>query len=79
MSNLPVFVFIHGGAFVTGSSQRIDGESFVATSMNLGSPIIAVTLNYRLNVFGFLASKDLAESKSTNLGLLDQRLALKWY
>src|SRR4029453_15119901 len=44
--------------------------------------MVAVTLNYRLNVFGFLAhpelTKESAHHASGNYGLLDQRAALRW-
>lgn len=35
-------------------------------------------MNYRLAAFGFLASKELAAERNTNLGLRDQRAALQW-
>lgn len=43
-----------------------------------GKPFIAITLNYRLSAWGFLSSREVAESGNTNLGLRDQRLALHW-
>jgi carboxylesterase type B len=53
--------------------------------VELRQPIIIVTVNYRLNVFGFLSSKELAEEAESeasvhisNQGLNDQRLALQW-
>ena len=47
---LPVFVYFYGGGFVSGdtSEPRYDGESMAAKG------IVAVTVNYRLGVFGFL-------------------------
>ncbi|KAF3912417.1 Cholinesterase [Dactylellina cionopaga] len=44
----------------------------------MGTPIIAVSLNYRLSVFGFLGGQEMARSHNANLGLKDQRLALNW-
>lgn len=81
-SNLPVMVFIHGGAFVVGagSSPGFDGSAFAAQN------VILVTLNYRLGAFGFLsgsipsgAPKAPATTQVTgNFGLLDQQTALTW-
>lgn len=75
---LPVLVYFYGGGFVAGdgSEPRYDGESMAAKGM------VAVTVNYRLGVFGFLAHPELtAESPhhaSGNYGLLDQAAALRW-
>jgi carboxylesterase type B len=41
-------------------------------------PIIAVSLNYRTMSFGFMASKEVAAAGVSNIGLKDQRLALRW-
>lgn len=74
----PVFVWIHGGALLTGSSKETlyDGARLAAHG------IIVVSINYRLGVLGFLAHPDLsAESPlgiSGNYGLLDQIEALRW-
>lgn len=46
--------------------------------MEIGRPIIAVSLNYRVGGWGFIASKEVVEDGSSNIGLFDQRLALKW-
>ncbi|KAF8783539.1 acetylcholinesterase-like isoform X2 [Argiope bruennichi] len=70
---LPVLVWIHGGAFVFGSTdiELYDG-SIIATYGN----VVLVSMNYRLGAFGFLnfGTKD----APGNMGLHDQRLALKW-
>lgn len=68
---LPVMVFIHGGAFIMGSSAdpMIDGAHMAASRR-----VVVVSLNYRLGVLGFLALDDL----TGNYGLLDQQLALQW-
>ncbi len=76
--NLPVLVYFFGGGFVAGdgSEPRYDGESMAQEG------IVVVTVNYRLNVFGFLAHPDLSEESSYgasgNYGLLDQQAALQW-
>jgi para-nitrobenzyl esterase len=74
----PVLVYIHGGAFDSGSGEVLlyDGEGLAKRG------IIVVTLNYRLGVFGFFCHAGLsAESSrhsSGNYGLLDQIAALEW-
>ena len=75
---LPVLFYIHGGGDVAGSGDEIryDGE-YLATQ-----GIIVVTINYRLNVFGFLAHPELSAEApygtSGNYGMLDQVAALRW-
>jgi len=75
---LPVLVYFYGGGFVAGdgSEPRYDGASMAKKG------IVVVTVNYRLNIFGFFAHPELsAESPykaSGNYGLLDQNEALKW-
>lgn len=74
----PVFVWIHGGALVSGGSRfgMYDGESLAREG------VIYVSINYRLGPLGYLAHPELsAESDretSGNYGLLDQIAALRW-
>ncbi|MBV9123511.1 MAG: carboxylesterase family protein, partial [Planctomycetes bacterium] len=76
--HLPVLVYFYGGGFVAGdgSEYRYDGESMARQG------IVAVTVNYRLGVFGFLAHPELTRESphhaSGNYGLLDQNEALRW-
>lgn len=79
-SNLPVAVWIHGGGLVTGGSayKRYNASFIVEHSVELATPIIAVTLNYRLNVFGFLSGGEATKEGVGNNGFYDQRLALQW-
>ncbi|KAL2202631.1 cholinesterase [Sarocladium strictum] len=79
-TRLPVAVWIHGGGFGDGSSrdQRYNLSAIVKHSHSIGSPMIAVSINYRLNVFGFLHGDDMIGTGNTNIGLRDQRLALQW-
>lgn len=75
---LPVLVYFYGGGFIAGdgSEPRYDGASMA------GRGIVAVTVNYRLGVFGFFAHPELTKESpnhaSGNYGLLDQYAALKW-
>lgn len=77
-SNLPVAFWIYGGAYSTGSTQGFDGTQLINTSVSLDQDIIFVAANYRVNGFGFLGGKEILADGSSNLGLLDQRLALQW-
>lgn len=76
--DLPVLVYFYGGGFVAGdgSEPRYDGASMAKKG------IVAVTVNYRLNIFGFFAHPELsAESPykgSGNYGLMDQAAAIQW-
>ena len=77
-ARLPVLVYFYGGGFMAGdgSEPRYDGTQMARRG------IVAVTVNYRLNVFGFFAHPELsAESAphgSGNVGYLDQHAALLW-
>ncbi|KAF6843031.1 sterol esterase precursor [Colletotrichum musicola] len=75
---LPVLFWIHGGGFEIGSSQPYNASVIVPRGVALGKPFILVSVNYRLGGFGFLGGKELLAEGSTNLGLLDQRMALEW-
>jgi para-nitrobenzyl esterase len=74
----PVFVWIHGGALVSGASSETVFDGATLASRGL----VVVSINYRLGVLGFLAHPELsAESShgvSGNYGLLDQIEALRW-
>ena len=77
---LAVMIWIHGGAFISGSSS----EPFYSgnTLSDVGN-VIVVTLNYRLGILGFFTSdylkeEDAAHPTSGNYGLLDQNMAIKW-
>ena len=77
-AKLPVVVWIFGGAFSIGSTSLYDGTRIVKQSVDLKQPVIFVAMNYRLGGFGFLPGKQISEDGSSNLGLRDQRLALRW-
>ncbi|KAG7088897.1 hypothetical protein E1B28_012842 [Marasmius oreades] len=77
-SALPVVAWIFGGGFEVGSPQMYDGAVIVERSITLGQPVIYVSMNYRLAAFGFLAGKEVKAAGVGNLGLHDQRQALRW-
>ena len=69
----PVMVWIHGGAFVGGSSALYP----LGTLAKRGD-VVVVSLNYRLGVFGFMAHPAFGKAHDGGYGLEDQRLALRW-
>ena len=73
-SNLPVYFFIQGGGFNTGTPTQ-NGSALVIAS---GGNIIVVSINYRLSAYGFLAGAEIQANGSLNNGLKDQRMALQW-
>ncbi|KAG0699983.1 Alpha/Beta hydrolase protein [Suillus ampliporus] len=77
-SNLPVLVWIYGGGFQRGGASDRDGSAIIKKSIDLNIPVIYVTMNYRLLAFGFLASEEVRRAGVGNLGLQDQRQALRW-
>ncbi|KAF8836216.1 alpha/beta-hydrolase [Paxillus ammoniavirescens] len=77
-SKLPVIVWIYGGGFEIGDTSGYNGNVIVEKAISLGVPAIFVSINYRLNAFGFLASQEVKDAGVGNLGLRDQRLALHW-
>jgi para-nitrobenzyl esterase len=77
-AKLPVLVYFYGGGLVAGdgSEPRYDGAAMARQG------VIAISVNYRLGPFGFMAHPELsAESPhkaSGNYGLMDQAAALQW-
>src|SRR5580700_597310 len=81
-SKLPVFLWIHGGALVTGTGADYDPSVMVAENN-----IIVVTINYRLGALGWLVEPGLLAQTpgffqnvgdAGNYGLMDQQFALQW-
>ena len=70
-SRKPVMIWIHGGGFTSGQGTTINGSYLVVKG-----DVIVVTINYRLNVFGFFSTGK-ANTRG-NYGLYDQQLAIKW-
>jgi para-nitrobenzyl esterase len=77
-AKLPVLVYFYGGGFVAGdgSEPRYDGESMATKG------IVALTVNYRLGLFGLFAHPELTSESPNhaagNYGLEDQTAALLW-
>ena len=77
---LPVLVWIHGGSFwwASNTEPTTAPDGMIKQSVENGSPIMHVAMNYRLGFFGFGSSKALKEEGSMNAGLRDQRAAIEW-
>ena len=75
---LPVFFWIHGGAFTHGSGaeKEFDGEQFARNG------VVFVSINYRVGALGFFAHPELdaenPEGISGNYGIYDQVAAIDW-
>jgi para-nitrobenzyl esterase len=74
----PVMLWLHGGGFAQASGSFIiyDGANLARRR-----DVVVVTLNHRLNVFGFLYLAELGGSKwadAGNVGMQDVVLALQW-
>ncbi|RAO73254.1 uncharacterized protein BHQ10_009266 [Talaromyces amestolkiae] len=86
-SGYPVAVWVHGGGNVagTGADPGYDMSRLCDFSVKSGRPTVFVTINYRLGIFGFLASDALKEDNKAagdegvgNYGVRDQILAFEW-
>lgn len=74
-SNLPVWLFIQGGGYVSNSNANWDGAEVVQKS---GNNIVFVNFNYRVALWGFFASSKVKANGALNAGLLDQRFLMQW-
>lgn len=74
---LPVYFWIFGGGWQVGnaSEMEFDGERIARRG------IVVVTINYRVNLFGFTCHKEITAEypdAPANFGIQDQQFALKW-
>lgn len=74
----PVMVWLHGGGFAVGSASNpaYDGARLAAAE-----DVVVVSINHRLNVFGYLYLGEIAGdafAQSGNVGMLDVVAALRW-
>ena len=74
-TRLPVMVWIPGGGLFMGGSNDYDPSALVRAG-----PVVFVSLNYRLNVFGFFSHPAInaEDHEIGNYGLMDQQAALRW-
>nr|XP_019046933.1 hypothetical protein I302_03537 [Kwoniella bestiolae CBS 10118]OCF25863.1 hypothetical protein I302_03537 [Kwoniella bestiolae CBS 10118] len=75
---LPVIVYLHPGGWEWGSGTVHDGTNIVSYSQDLEKPVIFVTLNYRLGVFGWPNGPAFDHARAGNLGMRDIIRALEW-
>jgi para-nitrobenzyl esterase len=76
-SRLPVMFWIHGGGYAAGAGS----EPRYTNSLLPLHGVVLITIDYRMGVFGFLASEDLAREgvgSAGNYGLQDMVAALRW-
>ncbi len=76
-SRLPVMFWIHGGGYAAGSGSE---PRYVSSALPTRG-VVLVTINYRLGVFGFLATSELERENggsAGNYGLMDMVAALRW-
>ena len=71
----PVMVWVHGGAYVLGSSAQ---PLYHGRALAGGGEAMIVSLNYRLGAFGFLDMSSFGSQFASNLGLRDVLFALRW-
>src|ERR1039457_280436 len=73
----PVLVYFHGGAYNNGT---VNSDLYDGTRLVHRGDVVVVTVNHRLNAFGYMYLGDLAPeyAESGNSGQLDLILALKW-
>jgi para-nitrobenzyl esterase len=74
----PVMVWLHGGGYTTGSGAFVcyDGQALARKH-----DVVVVTMNHRLNVFGYLYLPEVGGEKyanASNVGMLDIIAALEW-
>jgi para-nitrobenzyl esterase len=75
----PVMVWLHGGGYEAGSSQEL--PSYDGENLSRRGDVVVVSVNHRLNVFGFLNMAAVGGEKyarSVNVGMLDIVAALQW-
>ncbi|EEP76640.1 conserved hypothetical protein [Uncinocarpus reesii 1704] len=74
-SKLPVYFFIQGGGFNQNANPKLNASGLIQAS---GGNMVVVGFNYRVGLYGFLASKEIEKHASLNNGLKDQIKALEW-
>ncbi|KAL0578550.1 hypothetical protein V5O48_003451 [Marasmius crinis-equi] len=72
---LPTIVWIHGGGYIAGSASQFQASDLIREANN---GVVAVVIQYRLGLFGFLSGNEVKENGVLNAGLLDQNFALRW-
>jgi acetylcholinesterase len=68
-------IWFQGGAFVQLFNPNYNGTGLIDAA---NGEVIVVSFNYRTGPYGFLANEQLREEGNLNIGLHDQRAAIKW-
>ncbi|EMD36405.1 hypothetical protein CERSUDRAFT_95717 [Gelatoporia subvermispora B] len=80
--NLPVLMWMPFGGFLDGGSSTVNGAVIVERSLQNREPVIIPSTSIHNSnaraVFGFLPGQEAKDAGITNLGLRDQRQALRW-
>jgi para-nitrobenzyl esterase len=74
----PVMVWLHGGGFTSGNGSY---TMYDGANMARKHDVVTVTVNHRLNSFGFLYLADVGGAKyanASNVGIMDVVAALEW-
>ncbi|KAI0737886.1 extracellular triacylglycerol lipase precursor [Daedaleopsis nitida] len=77
-SALPVMVWMYGGGFLQGYTSLFNASAIIAQSIARGTPVVYVSINYRVGPFGFPQGAEAEQKGALNLGLKDQLVGLKW-
>lgn len=77
---LPILFWIHGGSYQAGSSSlpNYNLTYLVNRSIELGTPIVAASINYRKGPWGFMYGDEIKAEGTENLAIKDAMLALRW-
>jgi para-nitrobenzyl esterase len=75
LSRLPVMVWFHGGAYMSGSGEA---DKYDPTALVVEGNVVVVNVSYRLGIFGYAPPRPAGGGGPQNLGLRDQVLAVRW-
>jgi carboxylesterase type B len=78
--NLPILFWIHGGSYQSGAASltNYNLSYIVDRSVEMGKPIIAVSINYRKGPWGLMYGEEIKKEGVENLAIKDALLALRW-
>ncbi|TBU28362.1 extracellular triacylglycerol lipase precursor [Dichomitus squalens] len=77
-ASVPVLFWIYGGGFLEGETSIYDATEIIVQSVLRGTPIVYVSVNYRVGPFGFPQGTEAAQLGALNVGLKDQLAGLSW-
>ncbi|PIL26547.1 hypothetical protein GSI_12305 [Ganoderma sinense ZZ0214-1] len=74
----PVMLWIYGGGFAGGVTSVYTANNIIAQSVLRETPVLYVSINYRVGPFGFPQGTEAGQLGAVNLGLRDQLAAISW-